>query len=185
MSGRLFDRLTDSAGFTVLLVVSGTIVLPILFLGLVLLLPMLALRLIVDGAEPEMLAVASLPVGGAIGMVGWLRARSGSAWPERHNVIATLICLAIGGVTAAAVGGSVLVVALLDVGASGSPWPLAAVIFSAANGILILSGIAAMRRLARRVAERTSEPVDAVPVLLLLVVLALAWTVVLLTAANA
>jgi hypothetical protein len=185
MSGRLFDRLTDGAGFAVLLAISGVIVLPILFLGLVLLLPMLVLDLAAHGADAETLALATLPLGGVIGVVGLLRARWGTARPERHNVTATLIFLAIGAITAAAVGGLVLVEALVQARTFGSPQPLLSVLFASANAVWIVSGIAAVRRLARRLAERTGEAIDAVPVLLLLVVLVLAWTVVLVTAANA
>ena len=186
MRRQMIDRMADTTAFRILLLVSGLMVLPVLALGL-LLSPFFLVGLI---AYPDAgsLAFVLLSTGGAIGIFGWLRARWGARTPDRHNVGLTLVLLAIGIVTALAVGGFVTYFAITEF---WKPWgwtgpPLfAAAAFVFAHGVWIVSGIAWIERLTFSYAVRTGRIFDAIPIALLLVSLGLVLAVVLAAATLA
>src|SRR5512134_2416191 len=109
------DRWTDTDAFRAALFFSGLLVLPVLALGLVVTLWMLVVSAgngqfsLFDGG-----VIALLSWGGALGIVGLVRANWGARHAERHNVTATLICLAIGIATALGVAGVVVTELLSD-----------------------------------------------------------------------
>ena len=186
MRRQLIDRMADTMAFRILLLVSGLMVLPVLALGLLL----SPIALVASVMEPEAGALAFLlsAIGGAVGIVGWLRARWGARTPERHNVGLTLALLVVGIVTALAVGAFVTYVAIA---ALSNPWswtwpPLAAVAtFVFAHGVWIVAGIAWIERLMFSYAVRTGRIFDAIPIALLLVALGLVLAVVLAAATLA
>ncbi len=186
MRRQLIDRMADTAAFRVLLFVSGLMVLPVLALGLLL----SPIALVASVMEPEVgaLAFLLLAIGGAVGIVGWLRARWGARTPERHNVGLTLALLAIGIATALAVGGFVTYVAITvfwnPSGWSG-PQFVAVAAFVVAHGVWVVAGIAWIERLMFSYAVRTGRIFDAIPVALLLVALGLVLAVMLAAATLA
>jgi hypothetical protein len=176
MNRPLIDRWTDTTAFRLLLFVSGLLALPVLALGLVTTIGLLSVALIEQRAELDGATVVFLSVGGALGMLGYLRAHRGAKEPSRHNVTATLLCLAIGIVTALAVAS---VVAAGAIESWLSPWgsntgPALAAPFVAAHVVWAVAGVAWMQRLPRRYAERTGRVFDGLPVVLLFVAVALA-----------
>ena len=186
MRRQLIDRMTDTPAFRILLVLSGLMVLPVLALGLL----FAPVALVASFLEPDAstLAFVLLSLGGAVGLVGWLRARWGARTPERHNVGLTLALLAIGIGTALAVGGIVTYFAITEF---SKPWgwngpPLvAAATFVFAHGVWIVSGVACIERLMFSYAVRTGRVFDAIPIVLLLVALGLVLAVVLAAATLA
>lgn len=180
MRRQFVDRMADTMGFRILLFVSGLMVLPVLALGVLVSPIVLAVSLLDAGTEG--LAFVALAMGGAIGIVGWLRARWGARSPERHNVTLTLTLIAIGIVTALTVG---CFVAYLIVAEYRAAWGwtasglLAPVAFVVAQGVWVVSGIAWIERLMFSYAVRTGRIFDAIPVALLLVALGLAFAVLL------
>ena len=138
--------------FRVLLFFSGCLVLPVLGIGV--------LTTVIGGAvvvmeEPaldlEQVVFALLSIGGAVGFVGYLRAHSAAKAPSRHNITATLVCLAVGVGTALAVA---VFVAAQAVESWLTPWGSnvwlgLAALFVAANVVWALAGAAWMQRLTR------------------------------------
>jgi len=186
MRRQMIDRMADTTGFRILLLLSGLVVLPVLALGLL----FSPIALVASIIEPDAGSVAFLlsSTGGAIGIVGWLRARWGARTPERHNVGLTLALIAIGIATALAVGGFVTYLLLTQFryswGGSGPPL-IALAAFVVAHGVWIVSGIAWIERLTFSYAVRTGRIFDAIPITLLLVALGLALAVVLAAATLA
>jgi len=180
MRRQLIDRMADTMGFRILLFLSGLLVLPVLALGMLVSPMFLAGSLI--ARDSGALAFILLSTGGAIGIVGWLRARWGARTPERHNVGLTLACLAVGIATALAVGGFVTYIVIDEYsrtwGWNGVQLAIGAA-FVAAHGVWIVAGIAWIERLMFSYAVRTGRIFDAIPVALLLVALGLALTVLL------
>jgi len=191
MERHLLDRWTDTPWFRVLLFFSGCLVLPVLGIGV--------LTTVVGGAvvvmeEPaldiEQVVFALLSVGGAVGLVGYLRAHRAARAPSRHDITATLVCLAAGIGTALAVA---VFVAAEGVESWRTPWGRNAwlgptVAFVAANLVWVLAGAAWMQRLTRACAERelvggkqVGRAFDSLPVVLLLVAIALTIAAVLVT----
>jgi hypothetical protein len=176
MSKHLIDRWTDTTAFRFVLFFSGVLVMPVLALGV--LTTVIGGTVLVIGpsaVELEQVVFGLLSAGGVLGVVGYARAHLGARNPDRHNVTATLLCLAAGSVTALAVAGYA-VFGTLD--GLRSPWASPAwvsltTLFAAANVVWAVSGIAWMQRLPRRCAERTGLAFDGVPALLLFVAVAL------------
>ena len=177
MRRQLIDRMAGTTAFRILLLLSGLMVLPVLALGL-LLSPIL---LATSAMEPDAagLAFILLSIGGAIGIVGWLRARWGARTPERHNVGLTLALIAIGIVTALAVGGFVTYAAFWVPWGWTGPSLVGVAAFVVAHGVWIVAGIAWIERLTFSYAVRTGRIFDAIPITLLLVALGLVLAVVL------
>jgi hypothetical protein len=137
-----------------------------------------------SGIELEQAVFGLLSVGGALGFVGYVRAHRGVKDPGEHNVTATLLCLVAGVVAALFVAGYVAFGALDRL---GSPWssPMLAVpsvLFSAANLVWAMSGVAWMQRLPHRYAEDTGRPFDTLPAMLLIVAIMLTTAALLKTA---
>jgi hypothetical protein len=128
--------------------------------------------------ELEEVAFGMLSAGGVLGLVGYGRALVGVRKPDRHNVTATLLCLAAGVVTALAVAGYCAVGALDGVREPWvSPvWVSLTTLFAAANVVWAVSGVAWMQRLPRRCVEQTGRKFDGLPTLLLFIAVALAVT---------
>lgn len=186
MRRQLIDRMADTPGFRILLFVSGLIVLPVLALGL--LFSPIALIGSVQKPSAGSLGFLLSSMGGAVGIVGWLRARWGARTPERHNVSLTLVLLAIGIATALAVGGFVAYVAMVEFwtwGWTAGPSLLTVAAFVIAHGVWVVSGIAWIERLTFSYAVRTGRIFDAIPIALLLVALGLVLAVVLAAATLA
>ena len=112
-----------------------------------------------------------LSVGGVLGVVGYARARIGVRNLDRHNVSATLLCLAGGIVTALAVAGYAVFGTLVGLRSpwSSPGWVSLTTLFAAANVVWAVSGIAWMQRLPRRYAERTGGRSTACRVLLFVI----------------
>jgi len=185
MERSLIDRWTDTTAFSCLLVASSIVVWPVVAMGVVITVIGGAAVLIDGAVDIAQAALALSSVGGALGFVGYIRALMGARNPARHNIMATLVCLAAGVITAFAVAVSALILAVL---AWTTPWGnqgvvAASVLFAAATLIWALSGIGWMQRLPSRYADKTGREFDSVPVILLFVALALATAAVLATAA--
>jgi hypothetical protein len=178
MRRQIIDRMADTVVFRMLLFLSGLVVLPVLMLGV--LFSALFLPSWRSASNSVAAAFLLLSAGGAIGVTGWLRALRGIRAPEHHNIDLTMICLAIGILTALSVG-SVTTVEIVAELHGERVWATHRIVlwsaFVVAHGLWILSGIAWMQRLARSYAERTSRSFDALPVALLLIALGLALTV--------
>jgi hypothetical protein len=180
MHRHAIDRWADTTAFRVVLLFASLAVVPVLAVGVVTTV-VGAGAMIVAGAsvEPVHAGFALLSLGGAVGLLGYLRAHAGAKHPERHGVTATLVCLAAGVATALAVAGISLAGALSF---SESPWDArvwAVALFAAANLVWATSGIAWMQRLLRGYAQKTGRAFDGLPVLLLAVSIALAVAAVL------
>jgi hypothetical protein len=176
MGTRLIDRWTDTTAFRLMLFVGGLVAVPVLMLGLLMTVGLLSAAVLEQRAALEGAVVVFLSIGGGLGMLGYLRAHWGAKAPSRHNVTATLLCLAIGIVTALAVAGVVAAVAIeswFARGRSTAALGLAA-LFVAAHIVWVAAGVAWMQRLARRYAEITGRAFDGLPVALLFVAVALA-----------
>jgi hypothetical protein len=105
----LFERLTDSTAFTVLFFLASIALAPSVLIGLFTL-PTLLTR--ASGWHSDVLAWLLLSAGGAIGYIGFFLARRPGESAAGHR--ATLICLAIGIVTAATVAGVIVDAAGFD-----------------------------------------------------------------------
>jgi hypothetical protein len=177
MERSLIDRLDDTAVFKVLLFLSGATTVPLILLGLGTLTPTLLLGSIWESADGKSVAMGLLPVGGAIGVLGWLRAHWGVRQPAEHNVTLTLLCIAVGIATAMFVGGYVTFWILDTFAGDWGLFALAPAAFAAGHVVWILSGLAWAERLTSSYAEATGEAYDTIPTLLLAVAAALACTV--------
>jgi hypothetical protein len=180
MNRSLIDRLDDTAVFKVLLFLSAVVTVPLVLLGLATLTPALLGSIRQSAAWAE-LSVGLLPVGGAIGIFGWLRAHWGVRSPAEHNVTLTLICVAFGIATALFVGAYITIWTIDRLEVAWELWALLPAAFAAAQLVWILSGIAWAERLVRAYAAQTKEAFDAIPALLLAVVTALTCTVAFIT----
>ena len=179
MHRALIDRCTDTTPFRLALLCAALAVVPVLLMGVATTLiggavmlggpPGVRLEL-----EQALFAIASL--GGALGLVGYLRAHWGARKPDRHNVTATLLCLAAGVVTALAVAGYAVTASLDGLRSPwGSPVEVAlATLFAAANVVWAAAGIGWMQRLPSHYIERTGRAFDGLPALMLFVAVALA-----------
>ncbi len=179
MEKSLLDRWTDTMAFRVALALSALGVLPVLLLGVSITI-MGAVGMLVDGSyeKPgaEELAFTLLSAGGALGFVGYLRARAGYGNPLRGNVTTTLVFLTAGVLAALSVVGILVVTAVeawFDLWGVAPLLALGAV-FAAANLVWAAAGVAWMQRLMRRYAELTGRAFDGLPTLLLSVAVALA-----------
>jgi hypothetical protein len=177
MNRPLIERWTDTTVFRFVLFFSGVLVMPVLALGVLTTVIGGTLLVIEPSAiELEQAMFGLLSAGGALGVVGYARAHLGVRNPHRHNVTATLLCLAAGILTALAVAGYAM---FGTFAASRSPWETPAwvavtTLFAAANVVWAVAGIAWLQRLPRRYAERTGAAFDGVPALFLFVAVALA-----------
>jgi hypothetical protein len=185
MQRSLIDRWTDTAPFRLVLFFSGLVAVPVLLLGLVTTVGLLAAAVASRRAELEGAAVVLLSVGGALGLLGYLRAHAGAKDPSRHALTATLLCLAIGIATALFVAGAVAAEAIESwLSPRGSArWLAFAAPFVAAHVVWAVAGVAWMQRLSRGYAEKTGRLFDTVPAMMLFVALALATSAVLVTTA--
>ena len=160
------DRLTSSTLFTVLFTISVLLVTPLLLVGLVVLVAMLA------SADAGSIPLLGFVGGGIAGLVGLFRGRA-RAWPiSSGSVEATILCLVAG------VAAALAVVAGLLAEVVSSEWlESRALVFvalvAAPHGVLIVAGIASLERLPRRYLKMTGEPFDSLPVICLLVALGL------------
>lgn len=176
MEKSLLDRWTDTTTFRLLLFLSALVAVPVLLLGLTTTVGLLAAAVAMQRAELEGAAVVLLSAGGSLGLLGYWRAHRGAKAPRRHNLTATLLCLAIGIVTALFVAGFV---AAESIESWLSPWgaahwPVFAALFVAAHVVWAVAGVAWMQRLPRCYAEKTGGAFDSLPVVFLFVAIALA-----------
>jgi hypothetical protein len=179
MKRSLLDRWTDTTLFRLALLFAALGVVPVLLMGVATTVIGSAVMLggpSHAGLELEQVAFALLSLGGELGFVGYLRAHWGVVRLDRHNVTATLLCLAAGVVTALAVAGYAVTGTLDGLRSPwGSPvWLVLMTLFAAANVVWAVSGIAWMERLPRRYVERTGRGFDGLPALFLFVAFALA-----------
>jgi hypothetical protein len=175
----LIDRWTDTTAFRIALALSGALVLPVLALGILVTVIGGTVLLAEETAVGfEQLGFGLLSAGGVLGLVGYGRALIGVKKPDRHNVTATLLCLVAGVATALVVAGYAIVGTLdgLREPWASLAWVSLTTLFASANLVWALSGIAWLRRLPRRYAERTGRAFDGLPTLLLFVAVALAAT---------
>jgi hypothetical protein len=184
MNKALIDRWTETLAFRATLLVSGVIVLPVLALGLLTTLWILALA----ASRPEVSFFDGGPIfflsaGGAVGIVGLWRAHWGDKGAARHNVGVTIVCLAIGIATALSVAGLVIAEVASDALEFGrwQAWSWISALFATAHICWVLWGIGSMQRLARCYAERTGRAFDGMPVAVLSVAIVLATTAMLIT----
>jgi hypothetical protein len=173
MRARFVDRWTDNGWFRGLHALTGVVVLPTLALGLV-----VAVTLLFDGGYGEEAVVfLALPIGGLIGVVGWLRAHWGAGAPCRHDLTLTLVMLGVGVLTALAVfavplGGFVAELTMTPRPSAVSLAVCAAV--ALCPFVWVLAGIGWMQRSVRLYALHTGMRFDALPALMLFVAVALA-----------
>jgi hypothetical protein len=176
MARSRIDRWTDTTPFDVVLAMSSVLVFPVLGAGVIASLWMIGAALVERTAELIGAVVVVLAVGGAAGILGWLRARYQVASPESLSVMATLVFLSIGTATALAVGA---IVAVALSAAMMHPWraPVEAwpgLLFPVANLVWALNGLGWMQRLVRRYAEQTGRPFDGMPTVALVITITLA-----------
>jgi hypothetical protein len=181
------ERWADTTAFRVLLALSGCAVLPVLGIGvLVTAIGGAALVSAPQRIEAGQVAFGLLALGGALGLVGYVRALLGVRAPARHSVAATLLFVAAGVLAALAVAAFVAAtlveVVLLRRWADAAPWLGLGGLFVAANLIWALAGVASLQRLLRRYAETTGRLFDSLPVVLLCVAITLATAAALATA---
>ena len=178
MHRRVIDRLTDTAVFRCMLVISAIAVLPVLFMGVTT--TFFGAVVMLGGhsdwaLESASLAIPLLSIGGALGFLGYQRAHWGLKDPSLHNMTVTLVFLAAGVLAALSVAGFVLVTAFAGWFDPWGPerwWALAA-LFAAANLVWAFAGIAWMQRLLDGYAEKTGRAFDGLPVVLLSTAIAL------------
>lgn len=173
MGAHLIDRLTATLGFRVLFVLSAMLVLPVLALGLFFTSAFLLSLIGGQEAAPEILGFASLSLGGAIGTLGWVLSLVAARNPERYNLTAILVCLAVGVVTALAVTAYSVGEIVEHLGGLRFLVP-AFGLFAVATTVWAIDGIGRMQVLMRRYRERTGRVFDGLPVGMLLVALVLA-----------
>lgn len=179
MKRSLIDRWTETTPFRLALLLAALAVVPVLFMGVAATVIGGVVMFVGPSAadiELEQAVLALLSLSGVLGFAGYLRAHWGVTRLDRHNITATLICLAAGVVTALAIAGYALTGAL---DGFRSPWgsPVCVsltTLFAVANVVWAFSGIAWMLRLPRRYAERTGRTFDGLPALFLFVAVALA-----------
>ena len=173
MRRHLIERLTDTQLFRLALVLAGTFLIPVLGVGLT------SLPFVVTfgtgGDRVSAVAFVALAIGGAIGLVGWIRAIMCARTPERHSLTITLTFLAIGSAAAVGVSGFLVFFAL----ESASLW---LAVLASSPAVWVLGGIGWMQRLPRICTERTGRPVDALPVTQLLTGIGLALAAVFIAA---
>jgi hypothetical protein len=183
MTKHMIDRWMDTTAFGVALAFAGALALPLLALGVIVSVGLIVAALVQQTANSMGTAIVVLSAGGAIGVVGWVRALRGIGRPEGHNVTATLVCLVVGVATALAVGAfaaAPIVVSWRDAwGGPVAAWP--AGLFVVAQAMWVLAGIGWMQRLTRRHAEHTGRAFDGTQVVFLFVAIALAATAALVT----
>jgi len=175
MGTHLIDRLTATLGFRALFVLSAVLVLPVLALGLLSTSAFLMTAMWQPQAVVGMLGFVSSSLGGAIGVVGWVLSLVAARNPERYNLTAIFVCLAVGIVTA-------LAVTIYSIGQVvdeldrewGLRFEAVFGVFAIATTIWVLDGIGRMQVLARRYRERTGRVFDGLSVAMLLVALVLA-----------
>jgi hypothetical protein len=150
MNRQLLDRWTDTTAFRVMLFVASLVVLPVLAIGV--------FTTVIGGAvaawsdqalvDDMLVVIAVLSIGGALGFVGYLRARAGTRAPGRHNVTATFVCVAAGVLTAFGLGGFSAAWAVRAWLApwDGSVWASLFALFALANVAWAISGIACSSR---------------------------------------
>jgi hypothetical protein len=179
MRRHAIDRWADTTLFRLVLLFAGFAVVPVLLMGIAASLigggTMLAAQTAAELGLEEAL-VALLSAAGALGFVGYLRAHRGVKDPCRHNVTATLLCLAAGVLAGMGVAGFVVVAAVagwLEAGEALNGLLLGG-LFAAANLVWAFAGIAWMQRLMRGYTERAGRAFDGLPVLLLSVSVVLA-----------
>ena len=182
MQKHAIDRWTDTTVFRAALLLAGLVVLPVLAMGVLTTVIGGAVLLMERSAVDVVQGVfALLSLGGALGCIGYARAHQGARNPDRHNITATLICLAAGVVTALVIAGFALA-GVLDGWTDpwgARPWVAVPGLFAAANLVWVVAGIAWMKRLPRRYAERTGRAFDGLPALMLFVSVSLATAAVL------
>jgi hypothetical protein len=181
MERSLIDRWTDNAAFRLALFFSGLIAVPVLLLGLLGTVSLLVAAVARQRAELEGAAFVLLSLGGALGFLGYLRAHRAARDPSGHAMTTTLLCLAIGVVTALGVAGFIAAEAIES---WLSPWGSArwlafAAPFGAANVVWALAGVAWIQRLSYLYAEETGRRFDTVPAMMFFVAVALATSAVL------
>ena len=184
MDRPVLDRWTDTTVFRAVLLFSGMAVLPVLALGvLTTVIGGSALLMQRSAVDLEQGLFGVVAIGGALGFVGYARAHVTARNLVRHNITATLLCLAAGVAAALAVAGYVLFVALEGL---RSPWReprevLLTTLFAVASIMWAVSGVAWMQRLPHRYAEKTGRAFDSLPGVLLFVAIALVTAAVLTT----
>ncbi len=181
MDRSLIDRWTDTGAFRLALFFSGLIALPVLLLGSMTAVTLLAAAVARQRAELEGAAIVFLSVGGVLGFLGYLRAHRDARDPSERDMTTTLVCLAIGVATALFVAGFVAAEAIeswLAPWGSGR-WFAFGAPFVAAHVVWAVAGVGWMQRLARRYAEDTDRSFDSMPVVFLAVAIALATAAVL------
>jgi hypothetical protein len=186
MERSLVERWADTTTFRVLLWLAACAVLPVLGVGvLVTAIGGPALVSAPQRIEAGQVAFGLLALGGALGMVGYVRVPFGVRAPARHNVAATLLLLAAGILAALAVAAFVATglveMVQLRLWTDAAPWLGLGGLFVTANLIWALAGVASMQSLLRRYAETTGQVFDSLPVVLLSVAIALATAAVLTT----
>ena len=181
MDRPLLDRWTDTTVFGVALAISGAMVFPVLALGLVVSVGMVGFAFAQQTTEVFGAVIVVLAAGGAVGVIGWMRARHQVWSPEEYNLTATLVCLVVGAITALAVGAIVAVPLSAMMPERAYAWP--GFLFVAANVVWGLHGIGWMQRLARRYAEETGRAFDGIPTVALVITIALAVAATLITTA--
>jgi hypothetical protein len=183
MHRSLIDRWTDTTPFGVVLAMSSALVFPVLGVGLFISFWMIGAAVMERTVELIGAVIVVLSVGGAAGIVGWLRARHQLRLPDSLSMTATLVFLSIGAATALAVSAIVVVpvsAAMMQPwGAPMEAWP--GLLFPLANIVWALHGIGWMQRLMRRYAEDTGRPFDGMPTVALVITLALAIAAALIT----
>jgi hypothetical protein len=137
----LLERLTSSTAFAVLFAIAATILAPTLLLGVL----VSAMALLFGFHRSDDLALLLLTVGGVVGIVGLVRSRGAPA--SRMGYRLTLLALAIGLATAAAIVGALAARVGLE-----DKLTLAAIALMVPVFLAGLGGVARLRRL-RAVAE--------------------------------
>ena len=177
MHKHLIERCSDTLAFGVALVISGTLVLPVLALGVVVTVIGGSIMVVESSAvDLGQVVFALLAAGGALGFMGYLRAHFGLKDPCHHNLTATLLFLTAGILAGLSVAAVVLAMAV-EVWQSdtrdGASVLMLGALFAAANLVWVFAGIARMQRLMRRYAERASRAFDGLPAVLLFTAIAL------------
>jgi hypothetical protein len=173
MSGHLVEHWSDTLAFRAALVVSGCIVLPLLFLGLFVSLGMLVTAIAAQTANLPGAIVVVLSLGGGVGMFGWLRAHHEVKTPGVRDPLVTCVCLAIGTLTASAVAAIPLVVTFREFwGELEDVWPV--LLLGSAPAVWALSGVARLQKLLHAYAQGTGRAFDGMPAAMLVVAIVLA-----------
>jgi hypothetical protein len=176
MDRSLLERWFDTTAFGIALGLSGAVVVPVLALGVL----VTAIGGAFMIAEPSSLGLYQavfglLTVGGTLGFMGYLRAHQQDNDLRRYNMTATFVFLTSGVLAALSVGGIVLGTFVLsrDAREQDSLVALGA-LFTTANLVWAVAGIARMQRLSRRYAEKYGRVFETLPVILLFVAITLA-----------